>query len=198
MKTANSFNTRKIVLLALLTAIVVVLQILAILTRPLFPAFSISLVLMPIVVGAALTGVYAGGWLGLAFGFAVLLSGDAAPFMAVSPLGTLLVVLAKGALAGLAAGAAYRLIEKKSRTIAAIIAAFVCPVVNTGVFIIGSYVFFLPTLKDWGAAIGFDNATAYIFLVLVGVNFLIEFGLNLILSPVIVRLIQYGQDRRTA
>ena len=196
MNTKKRFDTRKLVLLALLTAIVVVLQVLAIVTRPLLPLFSISLVLLPITVGGALVGVYAGGWLGLAFGFAVLISGDAAPFMAIDPLGTVLVVLLKGLLAGLAAGALYKLFAAKSKTAAAIIAAAVCPVVNTGIFVLGSYAFFLPTITSWGEAAGFASGTAYIFLGMVGINFLIELALNLILIPVIVRLIQYGQDKR--
>jgi len=196
MKTANRIDTRKLVLLALFTAIVVVLQVLAILTRPLFPAFSITLVLMPIVIGAALIDVYAGCWLGFAFGIAVLISGDAAPFMQIDPAATIAVVLLKGALAGLAAGAVYKLIAKKNRTIAAVAAAVVCPIVNTGVFIIGGYLFFLDTLRGWGADAGAVSVTAFIFLVVVGVNFLVELGINLILSPTIVRLIQQGQDRR--
>jgi len=196
MKNSNRFDTRKLVLLALLTAIVVVLQILAIVTRPLLPLFSISLVLMPITVGAALIGVSAGGWLGLAFGLAVLISGDALPFMTVNAPGAILVVLLKGLLAGLAAGGAYRLFADKSKTIAAIVAAAICPIVNTAIFIAGSYIFFLPTITEWGAALGFISGTAYIFFGMVGVNFLIELGLNLVLIPVIVRLIQYGQDKK--
>jgi uncharacterized membrane protein len=128
MNRAKPTNTRNLVLLALLTAIVVVFQVLAIVTRPLFSIFSISLVLMPIVIGAAQAGIYAGGWLGLAFGFAVLLSGDAAAFISISPGAAIAVVILKGALAGLAAGGAYRLFEKKSRTAAAIAAATVCPI----------------------------------------------------------------------
>jgi len=248
MTTAKKFDTRKLVLLGLLTAIVVVLQVLAIFTRPLFPAFSITLVLMPIVVGAALIGPLAGGWLGLVFGFAVLISGDAAPFMAVDPFGTILVVLAKGAIAGLAAGYVYKMIEGKNKTLAAVAAAIVCPLVNSGVFIIGSYVFFIPTLTEWAASgeatyyaatvaesygfynlsewyamqgfestgewlasRGFDsarqwaeasgvaiNVTRYIFLVLVGVNLIVELAINLLLSPTIVRLVQYGRSKRAA
>jgi len=199
-------NTQKLVLLALLTAIVVVLQFLGAFIR--FGPFSITLVLMPIVVGSALTGVYAGGWLGLVFGFAVwlglvfgfavLMSGDAAAFMAINAFGAIVIVLAKGALAGLAAGSAYRLLARKSRTVAAIVSAAVCPIVNTGIFIIGCYVFFLDTINEWGAGAGFENAAAYIFLGMIGLNFIFEFALNIVLSPVIVRLIQFGQDRRTS
>jgi len=196
MKTAKPINTQKLVLLALLTAIVIILQILAILTKTLLPAFSISLVLMPIVIGAAIIGTYAGGWLGLAFGFAVLISGDAAAFMAINPAATIAVVLLKGSLAGLAAGAVYRMLAGKSKIIAAIASAIVAPVVNTAVFIIGSYLFFLPTLTQWGEAADAANVTAYIFLTLVGINFLIELGINLVLCPTIVSLIQIGQGTK--
>jgi len=196
MDKTKKLNTRRLVELALLTAIVIVLQIAAIMMRPLFPAFTISLVLMPIVIGAALCGTLAGGWLGLAFGLAVLISGDAAPFLAVNVPGTLLVVLLKGLFAGLAAGFMYKLFEKKSKTVGAIVAAVSCPIVNTGVFIIGSYIFFLPTLTEWAEGFGFANATAYIFLGVAGINFLVELGINLVLCPIIVRLIQYNQKMK--
>jgi uncharacterized membrane protein len=196
MNATKSFNTRKLVMLALLTAIVIIFQFLGAFVR--FGPFSVSLVLMPIAIGAALTGVYAGGGLGLIFGFVVLFSGDANAFLAVNTVGTITVVLLKGLLAGLAAGAVYRLFAKKSRTVAAIAAAVVCPIVNTGVFIIGSYIFFLPTVTAWGQAAGYANATAFIFLGMIGLNFLFELGLNLILSPVIIRLIQYGLETKEA
>ena len=191
MSKVNSFDTRKLVLLALLTAMVVLFQFLGAFIK--FGPFSISLVLMPIAIGAALNGTLAGGWLGLVFGFIVLLSGDAAPFMAIDPFATVLLVLLKGMFAGLAAGAAYRLLAKLNRTAAAFAAAAVCPIVNTGIFIIGSYAFFLPTITEWAGDV---SATAFIFLSMVGVNFLLELGSNLVLSPTIVRLVQYGQDRR--
>jgi len=196
MNMAKRIDTRKLVLLALLTGIVIVLQFLGAFIR--FGPFSISLVLMPIAVGAALIGVYAGGWLGLVFGIVVLASGDANPFLAVDPVGTVVVVLLKGAFAGLAAGAVYKLLAGKSRTAAAIAAGVVCPIVNTGVFIIGCYIFFLPIVSGWAAGAGdYANVTAYIFLGMIGVNFLVELGINIVLSPTIIRLIQYGQDRRT-
>ena len=185
-------TTRELLLLALLTAIVIVLQLLGAFIR--FGPFSISLVLMPIAVGSALLGIIAGGWLGLVFGIVVLISGDAAPFMVIDPLGTVLLVLVKGTLAGLAAGAAYKAISAKSKTAAAIVAAAVCPIVNSGVFVIGVYVFFLPTITEWSLAAGAVSAAAFIFLTLIGLNFLVELGINLLLSPTIVRLVQYGQN----
>jgi len=194
MKNTRSFDTRKLVLLGLLTAIVVVLQALAAIL-PVYP-FTLTLVLIPMVIGAALIDTLAGGWLGFVFGLVVLLSGNANLFLEVNPAATIFVVILKGTLAGLAAGCVYKLLAKKNRTVASIAAAVVCPVVNTAVFIIGGYAFFLPTLTEWGVAAGAKNVTAFIFLGLVSFNFLFELGLNIILSPAIVRLVQYGQDKR--
>ena len=106
-----------------------------------------------------------------------------------------MVVLLKGMLAGFAAGALYKLLARKNKTVAALAAGVICPVVNTCIFIIGCYLFFLPALAEWGAAAGFTSATAFIFLGLVGLNFIFELGLNIILSPAIVRLIQHWKDR---
>jgi len=88
-------NTQKIVGLGLFTAIVIVLQLMGSFIR--FGTFSISLVLVPVVIGAALYGAGAGAWLGFVFGVVVLLSGDAAAFLGVNALGTILTVLVKGA-----------------------------------------------------------------------------------------------------
>ena len=98
----NLKNTRTLTGMAIMTAIVIVLQLLGSFIR--FGPFSISLVLIPIVVGAALYGEIAGAWLGFIFGLVVLLSGDAGAFLAVNPLGTVLTVLVKGACAGFVAG----------------------------------------------------------------------------------------------
>ena len=62
-----------------------------------------------------------------------------------------------------------------------------------GVFLLGCKLFFLETVAEWGVAAGFENVGAYMFLGLAGVNFLIEIGVNLILAPVIVRLIKIGK-----
>ena len=184
-------KTRTLTGVALFTAIVVVLQLVGAFIR--FGPFSISLVLVPIVVGAALYGAGAGAWLGLVFGVVVLLSGDAAAFLAVNPLGTVVTVLAKGAAAGFCAGWAYRLLAAKNRYLAVIAAALVCPVVNTGVFLLGCKLFFMETVNGWAGAMGFDNVGAYMILGLVGANFLVETATDVVLSPAALRLIRIGE-----
>lgn len=172
--------------MGVLTAIVIVLQALAIGIR--FGTFSITLVLVPIVVGAALYGWKAGAWLGLVFG-AVVLMNDAAAFLAVSVPGTVVTCLLKGILAGIAAAAVYRLLENKNRWLAILAAAIVCPVVNTGVFLLGCLIFFYDTISEWAAGAGFANVGAYLIVGFVGINFLVETAINLCLSTVIVRVL---------
>lgn len=188
-QTQKSFSSvQRLTIGAILTALVVVLQLMGSFIH--FGMFSISLVLIPIVVGAATCGPWIGAWLGFVFGVTVLLSGDAAAFMAVDVFGTILTVLLKGTLCGLCAGLVYRWLAKWNQYVAVFAAAIVCPVVNTGVFLIGCVLFFFETVAAWGAAAGFgDNAVQYMFLGLAGGNFLFELGFNIVLSPIIVRLL---------
>lgn len=186
-------KTKKLVGVGLFTAIVVVLQVLAVVIRP-TGLFTISLVLVPIVVGAALYGYKVGAWLGFVFS-AVVLINDSAAFMAVNAPGTIITVLVKGTAAGLAAGLVYLWLQKKSQLLAVIASAIVCPVVNTGLFLVGCRLFFMDTINGWSAAAGYASAGAYMILVLVGVNFLIEMGINIVLSSVIMRLIKIGKGR---
>ncbi len=184
----NRELTYKLVGTALLTAIVVVLQLVGGAIK--IGTFSISLVLMPIVVGAALFGIWSGAWLGLVFGVMVMATGDAALFLAVNVPGTIITVLAKGILAGLAAGAVYKLLEKKNKYVATLLASIASPVVNTGVFLIGCAVFFMDTIKTWA---GDGPVFKYMIVGLVGFNFILELAINLVLNPVIVRIVDIGK-----
>ncbi len=188
MQTTNKrqMTTQALALGAVLTALVVVLQCMGQFIR--FGMFSISLVLIPIVIGAATCGPKISTWLGFIFGVVVLFT-DAGAFLAVSVPGTIITVLVKGAACGLAAGIVYKLIEEKNRWIAVLAAAIVCPIVNTGIFLLGCVLFFFETVEGWGLSLGFENTAQYMFLGLAGGNFLFEMLANIILSPAVVRLL---------
>ncbi|MCR5808377.1 MAG: ECF transporter S component [Clostridiales bacterium] len=195
MSIGNSkrFDTRKLVGIALLTAIVVVLQLLGSFIR--FGTFSISLVLMPIVVGAALFGVWAGAWLGFVFAVVVLLQPDTAFFLGINPAGTVITVILKGVLCGACAGLVYKFLAEKINTVAGVIAAAaVAPIVNTGIFLIGCRLFFWDTIKEMAAGTKYaDNVGLYLIVFFVGLNFVFELVVNLILCPAIVYLIRIGE-----
>lgn len=180
-------NTKKIVGVGLFTAIVVVLQLVASAIK--FGPFSITLVLAPIVIGSALYGIGAGAWLGLVFGAAVLISGDAAPFLAVNFVGTIVTVLLKGACAGLGAGAVFKLLEGKNKLVASIVAGIVSPICNTGVFLIGCYVFF----QSWLTSVLGTTNFVTVVTTLTGINFLVELAINLVLASTIVKLVDIGR-----
>ena len=182
-------STETIVLGAILMALVIILQLLGGFVR--FGPFQVSLVLIPIVIAAATCGIGVSTWLGFVFGMVVLLNGDAAAFYAIDVPGTIITVLLKGTACGFAAGLVYKSLEKVSRLAAVITAAVICPIVNTGVFLLGCLVFFLDTVKAWGLAEGYANVAGYMFLGLVGGNFLFELGTNIVLSPMIVKLLGY-------
>ena len=179
-------KTKTLVGMGLLTAIVVVLQALAISIR--FGVFNITLVLVPIIVGAALYGYWAGAWLGFVFGVVVLLT-DAGVFLAVNVPGTILTCIAKGVLAGLVAGAVYRALSHRNKLAAVIVAGILAPVTNTGVFLIGCRLFFFETIKGWAEAGGFPNAGNYLIFGMVGFNFVVELLINLVLSAAIVQIL---------
>ena len=68
-------------------------------------------------------------------------------------------------------------------------AAILSPVVNTGLFLLALYALFPAVLAAWASDAGADVAT-YILTGLVGVNFLVEMAVNLVISPVIHRVVR--------
>lgn len=186
----EKINIRRLTGVGLLTALVIVLQFLALMIRP-AGFFNITLCLVPIVVGAALYGVWAGGFLGFVFGAVVTLT-DSAAFMVINAPATIAVCLFKGLLAGLAAGGVYKLIEKRNVYAAAIAAAAICPIVNTGVFAIGCFLFFMPVISEWAQG---TDAVLFLFAGVITANFFIELLANLALSSVIVSVIKLAKRK---
>lgn len=183
-----NMKTKNLVGIAMLSAIVVVLQV--VFGKVTVGPASINPVLVPVVIGAAIYGWGAGGILGLVSGIAILATGAANLFMVANPAGTVITVLLKGTCCGLAAGLLYKLLADKSSLGAVFAAAAICPVVNTGIFLLGCRVFFWELVSGWAGGV---NTAVYMFTGLAGINFLVELGLNLVLSPTITRLIKIGK-----
>ena len=85
----------------------------------------------------------------------------------------------------------HKLLAGVNKTVAAYVAAIAAPIVNSGFFAIGCYLFFYKDLAAWNAG-AYANTTAYIFLGLIGLNFFVELGTSVLLAPVITRLIKIG------
>lgn len=189
----QKMDTKTLVLGAVLTALVIILEVIS---ASLGKAgmFRFTFALVPMAIGAATCGIGLSVWLGFVFGLFVLLTGDAAAFLAVNPLATIVVVIAKGMASGFFAGLTYKLLRKANHTVAVMASALVCPLANTGVFLLGCLFFFMDTLALWAEGFGFgSNVVGYMIFALVGINFLIELATNIILSPIIVRLLRIRQ-----
>ena len=187
------FSAKNIATLAVLMALVVVLQSVALVTSIFLPT-SLSLVLIPIVLGAMLLGPFAGGILGFLFGFVVLIFGIAgvdkftATLLADTPAMTVLICFVKGIAAGVVPGLLYKPIAKKNKLAAAIVASLSAPVVNTGLFIVGCLMI-TGTIGQFTATGSMNEIVYFLFIGCAGVNFLIEVALNIVLAPAIHRIV---------
>ena len=180
--------------LAILTAIVLVLQLMGIGIKLPFLATPVSLVLIPIVLGATVLGPKAGAWLGLVFGLEVYIVAGVMgmDFFTMTlfndhPIITFLICTVKSTLAGFLSGLIYQIAAKKNELVATFIASAIAPIVNTGVFIIGC-LFITDTLKSNFVA---EGSTVIYFLIIgcAGLNFVIEFLINMVFSPALNRLV---------
>lgn len=181
--------------LAVLTAIVVILQLTGVAIRIPFLGTPVSLVLIPITLGAMLMGPWAGAFLGFVFGVIVYVTcGVMAmdPFTAFlfndHPVITAGICLVKSTLAGFLAGIVFRAIEKKNSLAATVTAAAITPVVNTGVFVLGCLLI-LNTIEGFIASAGLGVSGVYfIFIGCAGINFVFEFLVNMIFATALHRV----------
>lgn len=196
--TSTSAKTRKMVMLAMLTAIIVVLQIICTFIK--FGPFSITLALTPIILGAAIYGIGAGAFLGFVFGAVVYITGLMGYdggfinlMMEYNAVATTAICFIKGIAAGAAAGALHKLISKKSKTVAAVVSGATTPLVNSGLFALASLTIFYSFASGF-AAEG-QSTVGLVLLGWIGINFVVEFITNVALSAVIIRVVDYYGKR---
>ena len=147
---------------------------------------SINLTLIPIALATIIYGPVEGLILGFLSGILVMLSPSTAVFISHNALGTAIIVFSKTALAGLVAGLVFRGLRKVNFALAIIVSSILIPIINTGIFAIGCYVFFY-NLIFAGVS---SNTFIYFCTVVVGFNFIFEISVNTILSPTLVSVIK--------
>ena len=185
-----------------LLALVIVLQVVGTFIK--IGPLPISLVLIPIVVGAFILGIKEGALLGLAFGVVTTVMGinGTDPFShylfqqnAVAFIG---ICLVKATAAGLVAAVVYKALngafKNRFKTLSTVLASVTAPIVNTGIFVVGMLLFYFNDMSPDNAFFGGGFATMsgpveVVFLGLAGFNFVGEFLVNLIISPALVRII---------
>ena len=186
---------RKLIYTAMFAAVVVVLQMFVSIPVGMF---TITLTLVPVMLGAILFGPASGAILGGVFGVVVaiqVITGAAGPasttMLLQAPVVTVVLCILKGVAAGWVSGLVYQAVMKINKPqLAVILSAVSCPIVNTGIFCLGLTVFYNNLLNEWAIAGEFANALTFIFLGLIGLNFVIEFATNVLLIPVALRMIK--------
>lgn len=183
-------------MLGLFSGIVVVLQSLSYVIK--IGTFNLSLVLIPVVLGAVMFGPKFGAIIGGVFGAVTLVAtvtgvdAGANILFQSSPFFTILVCMVKGIAAGYAAGVIGNSLKIKNRYVATVLAAVTAPIVNTGIFVAAMFLFFKNVLFVWS---GESNVFYYTIFSLIGINFIIEFSINAVFSPIVYRIIQAIKKR---
>ncbi len=172
---------KKMMLLGVLGALVACLQMIKI---PL-GTFSITLALIPIVIGSILAGPKGGAFLGLIMAIVVLFV-DASFFYALNPAGTIITVIVKSVVAGIVCGVIYNVLKEKNQTLAIVMASLITPIVNTGIFVLGCMTFFYPDIKEMASG---DNVLIFSLVTFVGLNFFVELGINIVLIPTVIYIV---------
>ena len=174
-------NTKEITTISMFAGLVVVLQVVATFIN--FGGFPITLTLIPIIIAGAMFGPRIGALMGTVFGAVVALmvitgaDPSGATMLAMRPIVTISTCVLKGTFSGLAGALVYKAFAQKNNVIAIILAAFVTPVVNTGILYIVIIIFFSGT---FAAMIG----------AFMSVNYLIELLTNVLLAPGLLRIIK--------
>lgn len=182
----------KLVQIAMLSAIVVVIQLCFSSVRigPVTLAFSlVPIILAGICVGPT-AGLIVGAVSGIVTFFQVITSGD--PFYVFlitnNPVATAMICLVKSSLAGWLSGLTYNGLRKVSDAPVAssILSAVICPTVNTGIFCLGMLIFFTSAFQadaTFGAAS--QNIIYFVFIGLAGANYIFELFSAVVLTPII-------------
>ena len=180
---------KKITLIGLLTALATVFSYIKI---PIVSSVTVTLVLPIVVIGAALFGPLVGAWLTVIP--AINAFSEAGLFLVYSPFGCILTLLIKGIAAGFAAGIIYKVLCKKHPKAAVNCAAVAAPIVNSGIFLLGCYVFIWEQIMVEAA--NADIGIGMLIFFMVGMNFVIELILNIILCPTILRIIKIAGKKK--
>ena len=188
-------NQRKLIYTAMFAAVVVVLQMFVSIPVGMF---TITLTLVPIMLGAILFGPASGAFLGGVFGVVVAIQvvTGAAGLLSTemflqTPVITVILCVLKGTLAGWASGLIYRAFAKHEKIkLGVIISAVACPILNTGIFALGLFVFYNALISTWAINNAFANGFTFVMVGCIGLNFLVEFAVNVLLIPVALRMIK--------
>ncbi len=198
METIRRNKTLRMVQLALFIAIIVLMAFTPIgYIKTL--GFEITLIVIPVTVGAIILGPGAGALLGGVFGITSFIqcfgmSAPGAALLAINPIGTFILCLIPRILMGWLTGICFVGLKKidKTRGISYAVTSLVGPILNT--------IFFVATLIIIFYSADFVNAfkanNVYTYLVgFVGINGLVEAGISFVLGTAVSKTVDVVVER---
>ena len=204
MKTTK--KTRELVLLALLTAIELILAF-----TPLgylrVGIIEITFMTVPIAIAAMMIGPYASLFLGCVFGitsfaqcFGISLFGTT--LMGINPIFTFILCFVPRALMGFLVGVIFRAIHRIDKTgfVSFTVASLSAAALNTAFFVLGFFLMFHGVTLDLGGVI-FDISKMNLLDVLVfiaGVNGIVEIVVCMVLSTALGKVFVHLQNKYLA
>ena len=170
---------------AILAALIFIFQIIG--NYVSIAGISINLALIHIAIGAILYGPWSGLLLGAINGVCVLPGSGL--FFGISPFWTVFCCILKTGLAGFVSGWLFKLFKGKGLIPGMFICSLIIPVINTGIFSLFALTIFKEGLATY---FGVDNSqfVSFLFLALIGINFIFEVASIIILSPSFIMLLK--------
>ena len=154
----------KMMQFSVLIALTVVLQLLCSVMT--IGPVTITLSLVPVVIGAALFGASGGALLGFVLGLVNFIASFSNPVLLFlfqsSPVLYILTCFGKTAAAGAVAGLLYKVLRERHPYVGVTVAALSAPVVNTGIFFVMMALFFRDAIR---ASCGLEGGNVVAFII---------------------------------
>lgn len=162
-----------------------------------FGVLSITLITIPVAVGAVVLGPLAGTLLGLAFGLTSFIQCFGAdPFgailLAANPFYTFILCVVVRVLVGLFTGLIAKALKGR-QTLSCIVSSLLCPLINTVLFLSALFLLFWNVLPD--AGIDVSGGIVAVFVAMAGVNAVAEIAVTGIVGAGVSRALLAANKR---
>lgn len=167
------------------------------------PGLEITLIVIPVTVGAIILGPVSGAILGGVFGITSFiqcfgLSPFGAMLLSINPIGTFIVCMIPRILMGWLTGLSFKALKKvdRSKSFSYAVASLVGPLLNTVLFMTTLILFFYQTDYIQGIAQAMNTTNVLAFVIaFVGINGLIEAGVNFVIGTAVSKTLDVVTEK---
>lgn len=186
------FTAQNVAIFGVLMALAIVMQVFG--GSFTIGTISLNFSLIPIVLAALVVGELGGALVGLGCGIVILIQVIIAPsgfyyiIWSYSPVVTILICLLKTTVAGYVSGVVFKALQKKNSVVAVFVSSGLVPFINTALFVLGCLCM-SDTIGVFQQSMPAEytgmNVLVFVLVVLVTINFFVEFAVNLLVAPAI-------------